>query len=106
MRRGTTPTLILPITGLDVSELKTIYVTIEQDSLEVTKTNDEILIDTEENVIKVPLSQEETLKFKVGVANVQIRGLLEDDATAIASNIKTLKIGDVLLDGVIEPKEE
>lgn len=106
MRRGTTPTLVLAVTGLNVAELDTIFITFKQKSLELTKSTDDIIIDEEANTIKVPLSQEETLKFEVGSATVQIRGLFKDGTTAIASNIRTIKVGDVLLDGVIVPRNE
>ena len=106
MRRGTTPTLVLAVTGLNVAELDTIFITFEQGSLELTKSKDDITIDEEANTIKVTLSQEETLKFNAGSVNVQVRGIVADGSIAVASNIKTIKVGNVLLDGVIVPRNE
>ena len=105
MRRGTTPTLTITVTNLTVADLKTIYVTFKQGDVELTKTNDDITVDEYYNTISVPLTQEDTLKFS-GTVSVQIRGLLEDGVTAIASKIKTISIDKILLDGVIQPREE
>ena len=102
MRRGTTPTLSITVTGLSVSDLKTIYVTFKQGDIELTKTTEDVSIDDYYNTISVPLTQEDTLKFN-GNVSVQIRGLLADDVTAIASKIKTISMDKILLDGVIEP---
>lgn len=106
MRRGTTPTLTIKVNGLDVADLKTVKVTLEQGSVELTKNTDEVTIDTEYNQISVPLTQADTLQFQSGAVNVQIRGLLSDDKTAIASTIKSFSMEKILLDGVIEADGE
>ena len=105
MRRGTTPTLTISVTGLVVSDLKTIRVTFKQGNIELTKTTEQVTVDTEYNSISVPLTQEDTLMFGSGAVNVQIRGLLEDGVTAIASTIKSFSMDKILLDGVIEADE-
>ena len=105
MRRGTTPTLTISVTGLVVSDLKTIRVTFKQGNIELTKTTEQVSVDTEYNSISVPLTQEDTLMFGSGAVNVQIRGLLEDGVTAIASTIKSFSMDKILLDGVIEADE-
>lgn len=105
MRRGTTPTLTITVTGLVVSDLKTIRVTFKQGNIELTKTTEQVSVDTEYNSISVPLTQEDTLMFGSGAVNVQIRGLLEDGVTAIASTIKSFSMDKILLDGVIEADE-
>ena len=106
MRRGTTPTLTISVTGIQVSDLKTIKVTFKQGSVEITKNTDEVSVDGYYNTISVYLTQEETLKFNGGSVSVQIRGLLADGTTAIASKIKTLTMEKILLDGVIKEDEE
>lgn len=106
MRRGTTPTLTITVTGMDVTDLKTIKVTFKQGNIELTKATDDVTIDAENNAISVPLTQEDTLKFGSGAVNVQIRGLLADGVTAIASGIKSFSMDKILLDGVIEADGE
>ena len=98
MRRGTTPTLKIHVKGIDLSELQTIYVTIKQSNKEVTKSGYDLLID--EDVIYVPLSQEDTLTFDRSCAWVQMRATTKE-GMAIASNIRMLKMEEILKDGVI-----
>lgn len=73
MRRGTTPTIDIHVnlTGGDMSDIAEWYITISQDSTSITKTNEDIVI--EGDLIKIPLSQEETMLFKAGESFVQIR---------------------------------
>lgn len=99
MRRGTTPTLKIRVTGANLSEMENIYVTIKQEGKEVTKTGDEI--STEGDMILVPLTQEDTLKFRHSCVWVQMRATTKD-GLAVASNIRMLEMKDVLMDGVIE----
>ena len=106
MRRGTTPTLTIAVTGLVVTDLKTIKVTFKQNNIEITKNTNEVTVEEEYNTISVPLTQEDTLKFGSGSVSVQVRGLLKDDKTAIASKIKTFPMEKILLDGVIIADEE
>ena len=106
MRRGTTPTLTITVTGIDVADLKTIKVTFKQGNIELTKNTEDVSIDVENNSISVPLTQQDTLMFGSGAVNVQIRGLLADGVTAIASGIKSFSMDKILLDGVIEADGE
>lgn len=94
MRRGTTPTLKLKITGIDVDKLADIYVTLEQEAdhccnqVQITKRETDLTIDAENNIIELPLTQEETLKFKQASVQIQIRATTTDGnkiATSIAS---------------------
>lgn len=105
MRRGTTPTLTITVTGLNVDDLKTIKVTFEQRGKLITKETKDVTVDAENNAISVPFTQEDTLAFGEGYVNVQIRGLLADGTTAIASKIKQVSMEDILLDGVITEDE-
>lgn len=106
MRRGTTPTLTITVSGLVVTDLKTIKVTFKQGTTELTKSTDEVTVDAENNTISVPLSQADTLKFDSGAVSVQVRGLLADGVTAIASAIKSFSMDKILLDGIIEADGE
>ena len=100
MYRGTTPIIEIKVIGIQLDELKNIYVTIKQHKQEVTKTNDEIFI-KEGNKIHVPLTQEDTLKFDNGSVQIQMRATTVD-GSAIASNIKTCLMKEILKEGVIE----
>ena len=87
MRRGTTPTIELNIKGIEMSQIAEWYITIQQDSASLTKTNEDITISG--TVINIPLSQEETMLFKQGEAFVQIRAITTE-GLRIASAIRKL----------------
>lgn len=97
MRRGTTPTIIITA-GCDLADMKSIYITLKQGNVELTKSTDELAV--RGNKIHVFLSQIETLLFKKGAVQVQMRAVTRD-GTAVASGIKTLQAGEILKEGVI-----
>lgn len=99
MYRGTTPSIILKITGLSEIELDKIYVTIEQRAVVIEKNNDEIEINGD--VAKFSLTQKETLSLTAGInARLQVRALSKSDV-AYASQILALPVDDILKDGAI-----
>ena len=98
MRRGTTPTLVIDIKGIDMSTIATWYVTIAQDSVQITKTGEDITI--EGTQLSIPLTQVETMKFKSGEVSVQIRAKTTEDVV-IASGIKTIDVDRILYNEVI-----
>lgn len=102
MIRGTTPDYILTIDGYDLSD-KTVFVTISQNGQKLTKTNSELSIAADESgsTIAFVLSQRDTLRLKVGSAEVQVR-FIDADGTAWATEIATLTVSKVLLERVIE----
>ena len=102
MRRGTTPTLKCDITGVNVADLDNIYLTIKQSSVELTKRENEITKDTSDgkNRLLVSLTQEETLEFRDGMVQIQLRATLAG-GNAIASNIKTVPLDHILMEGEI-----
>lgn len=114
MTRGTTPTHVLTFSGVDFNELQSVYVTYAQRSkitdntyqVVLTKTTEDetlpVEIDTENNVINVYLSQEDTLLFNENVktAQIQVRATLKD-GNAIASSIVDIPVRPILLEGVI-----
>ena len=102
MRRGTTPTLTIRLVDMDVKDITSIYVTFKQGEKILTKTNSEIRIDIDNNAVSVPFTQEETLYFSKGMIETQIRGLLADGVTAVASKVRSFSMEKVLLEGVIE----
>lgn len=98
MRRGTTPTIVLSIKGIEMSDIATWYVTVAQDNVQITKSNAELEI--EDNIIKMPLTQLETMQFKSGEVSVQIRAKTTEDLL-IASGIQTIDIDRILYNEVI-----
>lgn len=76
MRQGTTPTIVINVNNIDLSELKSVYITFEQDGYLLRKDMSQIEIEDDE--IRITLTQEETLKFKKGIVNVQLRAITQD----------------------------
>lgn len=99
MRRGTTPELQIAVNGVEVGKLTKMYLTLKQNNYEITITEDDIGIDEADNLIKIPLTQEQTLGFKDGYVNIQLRAMVDD--SAIASDIKSVPIEHILMDGEI-----
>lgn len=100
MIKGTTPTLEIKISGINVSELKSIYITLKQYKKEVTKPTEDIAIDEMANTLYVPLSQEDTLTLTRGYVYVQMRAVTKD-GLAVASDIKMVPVEEILKGGVI-----
>lgn len=102
MYRGTTPTICLTVmTSLDLSKIKTVWVTFQNLVYERTYTGEEVKIVPETKKIYVEMSQEETLSLSSGKLDIQIRFLM-DDGRAYATEIATTTVEDVLRDGVID----
>lgn len=99
MRRGTTPTLKIRITGVDLDELENIYITIRQGNTEVTKTGHQL--EVKDGIIYAAMTQEDTLKFHQSCVWIQMRATTKD-GLAVASNIRMVEMKDILKDGVIE----
>lgn len=99
MRQGTTPAVPLTV-DMDLIGW-TVYVTFTNSGKELTITNDrlEMTLENGKTLVMVPLTQEETLAFNVGVCEVQIRAI--HDGTAIATETEFIDIEKVLLKGVI-----
>ena len=98
MRQGTTPTIQITINDIDLNEMQNIYVVFEQNGYILKKESSDL--DIEGNVISVSLSQEETLNFKEGTCNIQLR-MITKGGVAIASPIKTTRVYRVLNKEVI-----
>ena len=98
MRRGTTPTLVINIKGIDMSTIAEWYVTVAQDSVQITKTGTDLTI--EGTLISMPLTQQETMLFKSGEVSVQIRAKTMENVV-IASGIQTIDIDRILYNEVI-----
>ena len=103
MTRGTTPTYTIKIKGsIDFSEVDIFYVTVKQMSVSITHTSedDSVTLDAENNKVGIALTQEETLSFKEGTADLQIRGKFSD-GTAFATVPKRVPVNRVLYEEVI-----
>lgn len=97
--RATTPTFTLTFTeeALDLTQATNVYVTFEQDEVNFTKTD----LDVAEKQVDVYLSQEDTLRFKVGVVNIQVNWTMANGRRA-CSYVKQVEITKQLLRQVIE----
>lgn len=104
MRRGTTPDYVLSISGYDLTD-QSLYVTIAQYANKITLTGERLTVtyDSETNITSIvfSLTQEETLAFKSGNVEVQIR-FIDADGVAQATEIKLLPVLPVLFEEVIE----
>lgn len=109
MIRYTTPILPLEVEGIDLTDNRDVYVTLEQKlgqkSVELTKSGSDLTIqyDTETDIstITFTLSQEETAAFNLNVTvDVQVNFINASDVRD-ATNIATLPVLRNLLDEVI-----
>ena len=98
MRQGTTPTLLITVNNIDLADMERIYVVFEQNGNLLKKSMTDLKV--ENNVISVFLTQEETLSFKSGNCNIQLR-MITYDGIAMASPIKTVNVYSVLNKEVI-----
>ena len=98
MRQGTTPTIQITVNYIDLADMEYIYVVFEQNGYLLKKSMSDLKI--ENNVISVILTQEETLSFKNGNCNIQLR-MITYDGIAMASPIKTVNVYSVLNKEVI-----
>lgn len=101
MRRGTTSTITINVTGTQLSSYIDVWVTFEQNYIcEFTKkfSEGEMTIDTANNKISIPLNPKDTLKFKYGadeIVKVQVKAR-KSNGQVNASPIKTLSIEEIL----------
>lgn len=98
MRRGTTPTLTFTL-PINSSSIECLYITFCQKNEIIIEKN---INDCElsDDILKVTLSQKDTLAFKVGAIDIQIR-LKTIDGSAMASNVVVADIRNCLKDGEI-----
>ncbi len=105
MFRATTPRHIFYFRGVDPEAFRTILITYAQGGgivLEKTKA-DLTFIEPVDGVYKayLRLTQEESNLFKSGNVSIQVRAVT-DAGDALASEIKNLKVQEVLDDEVLE----
>lgn len=106
MIRGTTPDYLLTIPDYDLTGT-TNYVTISQPghmtgTYQLTLTGSRLEVDFEEgsSTIAFRMTQEETLKFRSGSADVQVR-FIDAEGEALATEYGKITVGPVLLEKVI-----
>lgn len=98
MRRGTTPTLTfnMPFDSTGVEEIYITFVQGRETVLEKTLAD----VVWNKKVIEVELTQEETLEFKTGMIEIQLR-VKFDDGTAMASDLIYTTAKTILKEGAI-----
>ena len=108
MRRGTTPTVSLTVSNDDGTPCDLTgasnYVTFEEvgTGYELTKSGADLDVSFDDDVttIDVTLTQAETLAFHPNrIVKVQLRAKLDD--AAIASEIASINVRDILMEGEI-----
>lgn len=103
MRRGTTPTIYV-VTNADFSEWH-VELAITNGETSITHSGNELEFKTNEDgkpIICTRLTQEETLRFRTGTqAKVQFRAVNVDEE-AVASEVGTMSVDEILADGIIE----
>lgn len=99
MIRGTTPTNVFT-TDLDLTDADVVYITYKQGGeTAIEKTKSDMTIEAEQ--ITVELTQEDTLRLRSpATVQIQIRARFAD-GTAVASNVMTASVEQILKDGVI-----
>lgn len=100
MTRGTTPTVTITVDGIDLTTLQKVCVTFRQNGKLLNKYNCEDGVEITESTVAITLTQEETLAFKSGSVEVQLRGVTENGA-AIATEIAKTCVKGVLYDEVL-----
>ena len=108
MRRGTTPDYQLSIYGHDLTQ-QSVYVTIKQgcglNETILTLTGERLTMiydkETMTSTITFSLTQQETLNFKDGAGEIQVR-FINAEGDAKATNKKSIPFLPILNEAVIE----
>lgn len=98
MKRGTTPTIVITVTGCDMGLFDRVYIAIQQNGNTIVKKMEDVRI--EGNTVTLTLTQEETLSLQTGDVQIQMRART-GDGTAVASEIRTVPVDRILQEGVI-----
>ena len=100
MIRTTTPTHILtfPFDPADADEIQVTYK--QGEIIKAERTKDQVTINSEDHSIELTLTQQETKSFSaVGAVYLQVKVRIGE--TVMASDIKTLRAGQVLDDDLM-----
>lgn len=91
MRRGTTPTIEIHISGIEPADIVRAYVTIQQGSIQKTYET----IPDENGDIRTEMTQEDTLQFAAGKVSIQIK-IKMIGGNVVASRIYTKNMDEIL----------
>ena len=104
MRRGTTPGYVLRVAGADLTRC-TNFATVAQGSKKLTLTGDRLAVsysaEDKTSTVCFELTQEETLGFCLGRADVQVR-FVDEAGYADATNVGSIAILPILNEDVID----
>lgn len=99
--RGTTPTVTSTISPPEVLEDATLHLCFNQEDKNILlKSTQDLTVDALSGKVEVDLTQEETLMFSPGVADVQLRGV-DQAGSAWATDIKKMQVLKILENSVI-----
>lgn len=100
--RGTTPTLSFKIENedFDMTKIEICHITIQNKGGENKTVFDSPTIDTENKIISVELDQEDTLKYKEGKIELQIRIKL-DTGRVVATPILVTEMNKILEETIL-----
>lgn len=100
----TTPSIPLLVKGIDLTDGYDVYVTLEQENIELTKSGQDISMvkKTNDTEVTIVLTQEESAMFRWN-ASVMIQvNFIDSDGVRDATNPVTISVMRNLLDKVIE----
>lgn len=101
MRRGTTPYITIK-TKQSLTGYSTVVFTIEDSSgTEISIDNKSGMMQVGSNQVTVKLTQDQTLRLKGNHVKMQLRAADSTGENAVASNVMTGRLDDVLKEGVI-----
>lgn len=98
MIRGTTPTISINISGLNLTDITRMRVTFKQNDILITREDNEIQNDGVSTLF-IKLTQSETLKLRQGYITFQLKVLTKDERVYISA-IKSLVV-DAALDNEV-----
>lgn len=96
MRRGTTPTILVKINGIDPEELHSICFTLRQHSTELTMNSSS----GSNGIYQFHLTQEQTLSFSEGSVRCQAKILMKD-GSVVATPVKVVAMCEILCEEVV-----
>lgn len=101
MRRGTTPYITIK-TNQDLTGYSVVVLTIEDNvNTEISVDNNSGMMEISNSQLRVKLTQNQTLALSPGGLKLQVRAADSSGENAIASNIMTGKMEDILKEGVL-----
>lgn len=98
MIRGTTPTISINISGLNLTDITRMRVTFKQNDILIVREDEEIQNDGISTLF-VKLTQSETLKLRQGYITFQLKVLTKDERVYLSA-IKSLVV-DAALDNEV-----